>query len=175
MAEEPVREEQQVQEEQEAVVFCKWHPQVETGLRCYQCGAPICPRCAQRTPVGYLCPDCRKGRKQNFEHSLPADYVIAGVVSLILGGIAGTFLPLVGWFVIFLSPLSGTLIAEVVWYLVDRRYGSHLWQIISGCIIVGSLPMMLMSLLSGDLFVILWSVVHVVMAIGTVMARLRLQ
>ena len=79
------------------------------------------------------------------------------------------------WFVIFLSPLSGTLIAEVVWYLVDRRYGSHLWQIISGGIIVGSLPMVLMSLVSGNLFGILWSVVHVVMAIGTVVARLRLQ
>ena len=29
-----------------------------TRLTCAGCGAPICPRCMSRTPVGYKCPDC---------------------------------------------------------------------------------------------------------------------
>jgi len=38
--------------------FCYRHPDVETGLRCNRCNKPICPTCAQRTPVGFRCPDC---------------------------------------------------------------------------------------------------------------------
>ena len=41
-----------------------------------------------RTPVGYICRDCHQGRKQRFEQSTLKDYIIAGAVSLILGGIA---------------------------------------------------------------------------------------
>jgi membrane associated rhomboid family serine protease len=39
-------------------VKCARHPEVETGLRCNRCNTPICPRCAERTPVGFRCPDC---------------------------------------------------------------------------------------------------------------------
>jgi membrane associated rhomboid family serine protease len=39
-------------------LFCDRHPQVETTLRCNRCGKPICPKCAQRTPVGFRCPTC---------------------------------------------------------------------------------------------------------------------
>ncbi|MBM4465197.1 MAG: hypothetical protein FJ014_06560, partial [Chloroflexi bacterium] len=33
------------------VIYCSFHPTVETRLRCNRCGAPICPRCAVQTPV----------------------------------------------------------------------------------------------------------------------------
>jgi rhomboid protease GluP len=39
-------------------IFCQRHPQIETGLRCNRCETPICPKCAQRTPVGFRCPNC---------------------------------------------------------------------------------------------------------------------
>jgi len=161
--------------DQEEAVYCRWHPDVETSLRCYQCGAPICPKCAQRTPVGYLCPDCRKGTKRRFEQSQPTDYIIAAVASVILGGLAGWFLPMLGWYAIFLSPLSGTLIAEAVWALVGRRYGSKLWWIVAGGIILGGLPQIFFSLLALNLFGLLWPVVHLSMAVGASTARLRLR
>lgn len=41
-----------------ASTHCYRHPEVETGLRCNRCGKPICPKCAQRSPVGFRCPDC---------------------------------------------------------------------------------------------------------------------
>lgn len=165
-------------------LFCQRHPKVETTLQCYQCGAPICHRCAQRTPVGYQCPECRRGLKRRFEQARPLDYGIAIVVSLILGTIAGTLLPIIGWFTMFLSPLAGTLIAEIVWRLVDRRYSSHLWWIAAAGIVLGTLPhfaivVLGMSLASAEGQILswislLWPVVHIGMAVGASSARLRL-
>lgn len=164
--------------------FCQRHPKTETSLQCYQCGAPICPRCAMRTPVGYQCPDCRRGLKQRFEQARPLDYGIASVVSLVLGGIAGIVLPFFGWITIFLSPLSGTIIAEIVWRLVNRRFSSHLWKIVVAGIIIGTLPHFAFVGLgapmgsAGQQFFswiqLLWPLLHIGMAVGAASARLRL-
>ncbi|MGC9467178.1 MAG: hypothetical protein ACP5HS_01175 [Anaerolineae bacterium] len=180
----PVGEESQASGNQEEILYCHWHPKTETTLRCYQCGTPICGKCAQRTPVGYICPDCKRGRKRRFEQSRPTDYALAGIVSALLGGVA-SILPLLGswWFVIFLSPLAGTLIAELIWRLVGRRYGHNLWWIVSVGIIVGGLPVLGMGLLQlltvfqGNLWgiqgVLTWGL-HIALAVGSAAARLRL-
>ncbi len=171
-------------EQTDDILFCHWHPKTETTLRCYQCGTPICGKCARRTPVGYICPDCQKGHRQRFEQARTTDYVLAGVVSVILGGIASV-LPMLGswWFLIFLSPLAGTLISEIVWRLVGRRFGQHLWWIVGAGIVVGALPALGMSLLPllvasrGGLFglsgVLTWGL-HIVLAVGSAIARLRM-
>jgi hypothetical protein len=173
------------QTDEEEILYCPWHPKVETTLRCYQCGTPICVKCANRTPVGYICPNCTKGRKQRFNQARTLDYVLASVVSLVLGGISAWILPSLGWFTIFLSPLSGVLIAEAVWWLVRRRYGEHLWWLVAGGIIAGALPSLATSLMVvvanfqyGGIFSALglvWLIVHVVMAVGSATARLRLR
>jgi len=164
--------------------FCHWHPKTETSLHCYQCDTPICVKCARRTPVGYICPDCQRGRKQRFEQAKGTDYVIAGVASLILGLLASV-LPLLGswWYLLFLSPLAGTGIAELVWRLVGRRYGQRLWWIVSAGIVAGALPALALGLLQlttvfqGNLWglsgIFIW-LVHVVLACGSATARLRL-
>ncbi len=171
-------------EQTDEILYCHWHPKTETTLRCYQCGTPICPKCARRTPVGYICPDCQKGRKQRFIQARATDYVVAAVMSVILGGVA-SILPLLGswWFVIFLSPLAGTLISEIVWRAVGRRYGPHLWWIVSAGIVVGALPVLLPSLArslaatQGSLFgiqgLLSWGL-HIILAVGSAVARLRL-
>jgi hypothetical protein len=171
-------------ERTDEILYCHWHPKTETTLRCYQCGTPICVKCARRTPVGYICPDCQKGRKQRFVQSRPADYAIAAVLSVFLGGVASV-LPLLGswWFIIFLSPLAGTLISEIVWRAVGRRHGPHLWWIVSAGIVVGALPvlgtnlMRSLSVLQGNLFgiqgLLSWGL-HVILAVGTAVTRLRL-
>ncbi|HEY89631.1 MAG TPA: hypothetical protein G4N98_07870 [Thermoflexia bacterium] len=172
-------------ENSDTKTYCQWHPTVETGLRCYSCGAPICAKCVHRTPVGYLCPDCRRGRKQRFEQARSTDYLIAASVSLVLGGLAGWLLPLTGWFVLFLSPLAGTLAAEAVWRLVGRRYGQHLWWIVAGGLALGGLPQLVfavvITILSLDngalwgLLGLLWPAAHISLAVGAVAARLRLK
>ncbi len=168
------------------VMVCHWHPQTETALRCYQCNTPICAKCAHRTPVGYICRNCRQGNKQRFEQSTLTDYIIAGVASLVLGGIAST-IPMIGswWFILFLSPLSGTLIAEVVWRLVGQRYGQYLWWLVVAGIIVGTLPVLgigMLRVLSGITYGDAWgfvnlivALIHIVLAAGAAAARLRLR
>lgn len=171
-------------ETHEPIETCRWHPKVETPLHCYQCDAPICTKCARRTPVGYICPDCYSGRKRRFEQSRPADYVVAAVVAVVGGG-AASLLSVLGWFVIFLSPLAGGLISEVVWRLVGRRYGQHLWWIVAGGILLGTAPILLGALLLGlggliegsiwGAVSLLWPVVHTVLAVGSAVARLRMR
>jgi len=168
-------------EEEKEITTCQWHPHVETSLRCYQCNAPICARCAQRTPVGYLCPDCRKGRKRKFDRARPTDYLLAAIISLVLGGIAGLLLPAAGWFVIYLSPLAGTLTAEAVWRVIGRRYGQHLWWIVAAGLAVGGLPQLLLALFGGVISIlggvplgvigVLWPAVHIALAAGAATAR----
>ncbi len=169
----------------ETKIYCQRHPDVETRLRCYSCGAPICAKCVHRTPVGYLCPDCRRGRKHRFEQARSTDYLIAASVSLVFGGLAGWLIPMTGWVTLFLSPLAGTLTAETVWRLVGRRYSHHLWWIVAGGLVVGGLPQLVLSLVlalvslnDGALWGILgvlWPVMHISLAVGAVAARLRLK
>jgi hypothetical protein len=85
------------------------------------------------------------------------------------------------WIVLFLSPLAGTLITEVAWRLVGRRYGQHLWWIIAGGIVLGALPSLLISLgylpVAGiwGLGSILLRLLHIAMAAGSAVTRLRLR
>ena len=43
---------------------CYRHPDRPTGLRCSNCGRPICGACAVQGTVGQFCPDCARGRGQ---------------------------------------------------------------------------------------------------------------
>ena len=43
---------------------CKRHPGTQTMLRCTRCGDPICPDCMRPAAVGYQCPSCAKGSRQ---------------------------------------------------------------------------------------------------------------
>jgi len=40
------------------ITVCYRHSQTETSLRCNRCNKYICAKCAQRSPVGFRCPDC---------------------------------------------------------------------------------------------------------------------
>ena len=73
--------------------YCYRHPQTETGLRCSKCERYICVKCAKRTPVGYICPECQRGLENRFFTGKLSDYgiaaLIAGPLSLVTAGIFG--------------------------------------------------------------------------------------
>lgn len=176
-----------VEESVDEILYCRWHPKVETALRCYQCGAPICSKCARRTPIGYICPDCRKSHTQRFDNARVYDYIIAAVVALVLGAIASLipFLPLVGWYIFFLSPLAGTIIAEAVSRLTRRRLSRHMWKVVVGAVVVGSLPMLLSYAFGGiavfmsgnawGIWDVFFSLIHLPLLLGAIILRMRLR
>jgi len=169
------------------ILYCQWHPKVETALRCYQCGAVICSKCARRTPIGYICPECRKSYAKRFDSIRIYDYVIAAVVAVILGA-AASFIPLIpfaGWFIFFLSPLAGTIIAEAVSRLTRRRQSRHLWKVVVAGVVLGSLPLLLQYAFSGigvfmrgnawGILSVFFALIHLPLVLGAIMLRLRLR
>ena len=154
-------------------IFCANHPTVETMLRCNRCSKPICTRCAVQTPVGYRCKECVGQQQAVFYTGGPLDYVIAGVISLVLGGVASYLMTLLGawFFALILGPAVGIGIAELVRLAVRRRRSRYLWLVVAVAMVVGSLPALLLALFS------LWSLVtlglFLLLAIGATTARLR--
>ncbi len=168
-------------------VFCTNHPRVPTSLRCNRCGKPICARCAVRTPVGYRCRECVSQQQQVFETAVWYDYVLAVVLAAPLAGVAGALLLNLSYFVIFLAPVAGGVVAEVVRWAVRRRRGRYLPLAAASGFVLGCLPLFLFPLLvsfSGlfnrggagagvGLFSLLWALAYTVIGASTLFARLR--
>ncbi|MDY6877076.1 MAG: hypothetical protein SWK90_12865 [Chloroflexota bacterium] len=170
-------------------MHCVNHPNVETYLRCNRCGRPICVRCVVRTPVGYRCKDCINAQQRIFYADFrPAHYLIAAAVALPLALLAGWLVPSLGWYAIFLGPLAGGGIANVAHWAIRRRRGRYTWLVVCGCIVVGTLPRLLLllaifipvganpwgtGLSTGWLMGRLWDVVYIVAAVGAAYAWLR--
>src|SRR6188474_716854 len=129
------------------VLYCANHPTVETSLRCNRCNKPICSKCAVLTPVGFRCKECVRGQQQVFETVVWYDYIVAAAIAAILGGLAGALLVNLGWFTIFLAPVAGGAIAEVVRIAVRRRRGRNLYLVALGAYVVGCLPILALGLL----------------------------
>jgi hypothetical protein len=167
-------------------LYCANHPNTATSLRCNKCNKPICTKCAVLTPVGYRCRECVRGQQQIFETVVWYDYLVAGVLAAVLGGLAGALLVNLGWFTIFLSPIAGGAIAEIVRIAIRRRRGRYLFMAAAGAYVVGCLPLFLFGLLSlllvggrgggaglFGLLSLLWPIVYTALATGTFYARLR--
>jgi tetratricopeptide (TPR) repeat protein len=157
------------------VLYCYIHPNAETVLRCNRCGKPICTRCAIQTPVGYRCRQCVGQQQAAFYSGGAADYVIGGGIAVVLGGIASFLMSmLVGWFfALILGPALGIGISEAVRFAVRRRRSRYLWLAVGGGIVVGSLPALLIALLSLSLWPVFTVGLFVVLAAGAAAARLR--
>jgi hypothetical protein len=171
-------------------LYCVNHPRVETRLRCNKCGKPICSKCAVRTPVGYRCRECVNLQQRAFYSDFRAgDYLVAGAVSLPLSLAAGWLIPRLGWFVILLGPIVGAGIAEAARWAIKRRRGKHTWLVVCGSVVVGALPMLVLSLLwlvdamvvnpsllarrAGTVLQMVWVGVYMLTAAGAAYARLR--
>ena len=75
---------------------CYRHPNRETGVRCSNCGRPICPDCMTSTPVGMRCPECSRQRQRvRPMRSARTDepvltYILIGInVAVALGALLG--------------------------------------------------------------------------------------
>lgn len=163
------------------VLYCANHPTVETSLRCNNCNKPICPKCAVRTPTGYRCKECVRNQQKVFDTAEWYDYPIAFGVAFLLS-FAGSFLArLLGFFIIFVAGIAGVVIAEIVRAAVRRRRSARLpmWAAVGATL--GSLPLILYTLvlgllfgsMSGFLMDLLWLGLYAFTVISAVFYRLR--
>jgi len=178
---------EQVRDVSTDTLFCANHPTRETHLRCNRCEKPICPECAVLTSVGYRCRECVRGQQKVFETALWYDYAVAAGVAAVLSGIAGALISRLGFFVIFLAPVVGGAIAEVVRWAVRRRRSRYLGYAAVGGAILGALPMFLLPLLGvllgaaggeagvafGSLARLLWPGLYLFLSASTLYYRLR--
>lgn len=155
------------------VVYCVNHPQTETRLRCNRCNRPICTRCAVLTPVGYRCKDCVRGQQQAFITAVWYDYPVAIVLAMALSWAAAAVLLRLGWFIFFLAPVAGTLIAAVVQGAIRRRRGRYLVEAAAAGMVLASAPGLVLGLLGGNWFGVLYLLLYLVLAVGAFVARLR--
>lgn len=129
------------------VLFCTWHPDRETGLRCLRCDRPMCVECARRHPVGMRCKECaRELRSPVYKvegTSALIAVVAAGVGGIVFGVVTfvavfafGFFGILVGF---FLGGIFGGLQAELVSRASGRKRGRVLQRVALGGLAVGAL------------------------------------
>lgn len=162
-----------------SLTYCYAHPDRETSLRCKRCDRYICTSCAVSTPTGYICKDCMRERQKSFDTAVWSDFLIGFAVAGLLSGIASFLVTLIGgfgffgWFLIFLgSSAAGGLIAEAVRAATRRRRSRALFLTVGAGVVVGALPILIVQLLIGNIFGLLFQVIYLVIAAPMVYARL---
>jgi hypothetical protein len=158
-------------------LYCANHPQNETMLRCNRCEKPICSKCAILTDTGYRCKECVRGQQKAFETAEVIDYPIAFVVATVLSFIGSLIAPRLGFFVIILAPIAGTIVAEAVRFSIRKRRANRLYITAAAGALIGSLPGIIGEILgimiSGPSFHILWYGIYTFTVTTTVFYRLK--
>lgn len=133
---------------------CYRHPDRSTSLRCYNCNRPICISCANKTPVGYICPECQREAEDAFFNNKPLDYVVAALVSLPISLLTGYLMVrfFSGGFlffilIFFISGAIGSFIGRVTKRAIGGRRGRYLPALVVAMMILGvvipALPILL--------------------------------
>ena len=160
------------EENSSQTTYCSYHPERETLLRCSRCGKPICTSCAIQTPTGYRCKDCLKNQQKIFETAMWQDYLIAVTIAAVLSFVFSFFTSFVGFFVFLLAPVAGTVTAESVRWATKKRRSKRLYWAATAALIFGSLPFLLINLLGGGLYAILWQGIYIFLSASSFYYRL---
>lgn len=160
-------------------LFCANHPDTETTLRCNRCEKPICPRCAVLTPTGYRCKECVRGQQRIFDTALWYDYPLAIGIAGLLSFLGSLIVPYIGLFALFLGPVVGSVIAEAVRRITQRRRSRALFIATAGAAALGCLlpllPVILSALLGGgfrSLISLVWYGIYTFGVVSSVYYRI---
>lgn len=160
-------------------LYCTNHPTRETYLRCNRCDKPICVECSVRTPTGYRCKECVNSQQKSFDTARPQDYIAAVLIAGLLAFLGSLITQFVGFFVLFLAPGVGWVIAEAVRKATSKRRSRPLFRVAAGAALAGSLanllPLVLIMVLGGSpqvLLGLIWPVLYAALVCTTVYSRL---
>jgi len=154
---------------------CYYHPDVETSLRCNQCEKPICPKDAILTDTGYRCRECISNQQKRFNTAVWFDYLVIMVVTGLLSFLGSLLIYILPWgfLSIIISPAIGGGVAEVARRSVGGRRSKTLFQLATLAALLGSLPFLIIRLLSFNLLPVIWQGWYTVSVTSTVAYRLR--
>jgi hypothetical protein len=126
------------------------------------------------TEVGYRCPDCIRSQESVFFNIRWGDYPVLVIVAGVMAALAGMILSQAGLFIaLFLSPVTGGLIARLAPQVVGRRRGRYVWLAVGGAALAGgALGVALSWLLVGPAS-LLGALVYLGLSTTTVVAALR--
>ena len=159
--------------------YCANHPDVETSLRCNKCGKPICAKCAVRTPTGYRCKECVRGQLKVFNTAEWYDYLLGFGTAGMLGFLASLLASLVsglsfiGWILIVIgAPSAGMVIAEGVRLATRKHRSRPLFITVAVAVVLGALPVIMINLISFNLFGLIFQGIYLFIATPVVYTRL---
>jgi hypothetical protein len=159
--------------------YCANHPTVETSLRCNKCGKPICAKCAIRTPTGYRCKECVRGQMKTFDTAEWYDYLLGFGTAVILGFLASLLasvvsgLSFIGWILIVIgAPTAGMVIAEGVRLATRKHRSRSLFITVAVAVVLGALPIIIINLVSFNLFGLIFQGIYLFIATPVVYTRL---
>ena len=162
-----------------SLTYCYAHPTRETSLRCKRCDRYICTSCAVSTPTGYICKECMRERQKSFDTAVWYDFVTGFAIAGLISGLASFLVTLIGgigffgFLIVFLgSSAAGGLIAEAVRAVTRRRRSRPLFLTVAAGVVFGALPLVLMQLMIGNVFGLIFQGIYLVIAVPMVYARL---
>lgn len=162
-----------------AATYCANHPKTPTTLRCRRCEKYICPKCATRTPTGYICKECSRAQQKVFETAEwydPAFGFISAVFLSALGSLATAMLGslgFLGWILVSAAaPTIGIILAEAIRFITRRRRSAALYKAVLAGVIVGALPMGLIQIFTSNIFGILFQAIYLFVCAPTAYYRL---
>lgn len=163
-------------------MFCYRHAKTETAVRCNKCERPICTRCMVSSPVGMRCRDCASLRGSPLYQISPIRLMLSAIAGLITGLIGAWMMTMLGFFVFFVGPLYGGLVAEAVLRAAGRKRGQALEIIGVGSIALGALwtclPRLMLFLHAGATaplsgLSLAWPIVGFALALSACYSRLK--
>ncbi|MBT98284.1 MAG: hypothetical protein CL902_06630 [Dehalococcoidia bacterium] len=155
---------------------CAWHPSVETGLSCSQCGKSICTQCMIQASVGIRCPDCGKGVKMPTFDVQPTFYaraIGAGVGIAIGGGILWIIFNAIfgGYGILSSIPVLaiGYAAGELISKSVNAKRSKGLAYIAAGAVIGA----FIIALPSSPALASIWGLIVLAIAIYSAVQRVK--
>jgi hypothetical protein len=120
-----------------------------------------------------------KGQQKAFNTSEWYDYIFGFTVAMLLSAVAAflvTFVGRIGFFGWLLiaagAPTAGVAIAEGIRLVTGKRRSRSLFMTVAAGVVVGALPVILIQVLSTNLFGIVFQIIYLVIVVPVVYSRL---
>lgn len=110
----------------EVPMYCANHPDVQTYLRCSNCGKPICAKCRVSTPVGFKCYQCANLQVLP-TYAVSTDYYVkSAVAGLGTAAVIGILMGMFPAFEFWAALLMGIGVPEAVTAAANQKRGPGL-------------------------------------------------